>query len=316
MQIVRFNMDPLSEILSLLKLEGLVSGGFFIPPDTGLEFKQYTGIKCYAVVDGCCWVSIKGEPEPIFLKTGDCVFLTPGIPFCLASSAVFERKPFIPPEKQPGEILMMKALQGGAFILGGRFTYSDGYANTLLQCLPSAVHISEGAGTKVMRNALECLSDELYSPQPGSDLITQQLVQIMLVQALRIFLQKEGGERVGWLFALSDPQLKSALSLMHADPAFPWTLQELASRVGMSRTVFTKKFKNKVGTTPMKYLAKWRMLLAAERLRSSQESITKISFLAGYDTDSAFGRAFKKEWGCSPREHRHNSRNKLLATYN
>jgi AraC-like DNA-binding protein len=89
-------------------------------------------------------------------------------------------------------------------------------------------------------------------------------------------------------------------------------LQELAHRTGMSRTVFAKKFKSRVGMTPMRYLSRWRILLAGERLRSSREPISQISFSAGYDTESAFGRAFKKEWGCSPREHRQQQQNATL----
>ncbi|WP_034919230.1 AraC family transcriptional regulator [Erwinia sp. 9145] len=297
-------MDPLSEVLSLLKLEGFISGGFSIPARTGFDFKQHSGIKCYAVVEGSCWVSVKGDAQPIFLNAGDCVFLPSGDPFCLATALSCPHQPFLPPDPQTGANLVMNAPQDGAFILGGRFTFSSSYADTLLHSLPSRVHIAEGTGKNIMRSAMECLREELHTSQPGGALIAQQLVHIMLVQALRIFLQQEGEERVGWLFALADPQLKSALICMHADPAFPWTLQELANRVGMSRTVFTKKFKRKVGNTPMKYLARWRMLLAGERLRNSQDSITQISFSVGYDTDSAFGRAFKKEWGCSPREHR------------
>ena len=100
----------------------------------------------------------------------------------------------------------------------------------------------------------------------------------MLVQALRVFLQQQGEERIGWLFALCDPQLKAALNLMHADPAFPWTLQELAHRTGMSRTVFAKKFKTEVGMTPMRYLSKWRMLLAGERLKLARTYFADFIF--------------------------------------
>ncbi|QTF09113.1 AraC family transcriptional regulator [Brenneria izadpanahii] len=297
-------MDPLSEVLSLLRLEAYISGGFPLQAGSGLEFRQHAGIKCCVVIDGNCWVSVTGSQEAIFLKSGDCVFLPSGAPFCLTTAPDSPRQPFIPPDKGTGSALTMQAPRNGAFILGGRFTFSSAHADILLHSLPPLIPITEGIGQKVMRNAMECLREEMRVPQPGGDLIAQQLVQIMLVQALRVFLQQEGSERVGWMFALSDPQLKAALSYMHQDPAFPWTLQELANRVGMSRTVFTKQFKHKVGTTPMKYLSRWRMLLAGERLRNSRDSITQISLSAGYDSDSAFGRAFKKEWGCSPREHR------------
>ncbi|MDX5628663.1 MULTISPECIES: AraC family transcriptional regulator [Pectobacteriaceae] len=297
-------MDPLSEVLSLLKLEAYISGGFPLTAGTGLEFRRHQGIKCYVVIDGNCWVAVTGSQEAIFLKSGDCVFLPSGAPFCLATAPDSLPQPFIPPDKETGSALTMQAPRDGAFILGGRFTFSSAHADILLHSLPPLIPVTEGIGQKVMRNAMECLREEMRVPQPGGDLIAQQLVQIMLVQALRVFLQQKGNEHVGWMFALSDPQLKAAITYMHQEPAFPWTLQELAKRVGMSRTVFTEHFKRKVGITPMKYLSQWRMLLAGERLRNSRDSITQISQSAGYNSDSAFGRAFKKEWGCSPREHR------------
>lgn len=304
MQIVRYFMDPLSEVLSLLRLESFISGGFPLQAATGLEFRQHPGIKCYVVVDGSCWVSVAGGQEATRLKSGDCVFLPSGAPFCLATAPDSPRSPFIPPDKESGATLTMQAPQDGAFILGGRFTFSSAHADILLHSLPPLIAVTDGIGQKIMRNAMECLREELRFPQPGGDLIAQQLVQIMLVQALRVFLQQERDGQTGWLFALADPQLNAALGYMHKEPAFPWTLQELANRVGMSRTIFTKRFKSRVGTTPMKYLSRWRMLCAGERLRNSRDSITQISLSAGYDSDSAFGRAFKKEWGYSPREHR------------
>jgi AraC-like DNA-binding protein len=126
----------------------------------------------------------------------------------------------------------------------------------------------------------------------------------MLVQAIRLHLQQQVGKGIGWLFALSDPQMRTAIACMHDSPGHSWTLQELASRVGMSRTVFAQRFKSRVGVTPMEYLTRWRMLLAGNRLVSSDEPISQISSSIDYETDSAFGRAFRKFWGCSPREHR------------
>jgi AraC-like DNA-binding protein len=108
---------------------------------------------------------------------------------------------------------------------------------------------------------------------------------------------------VGWLFALADPQMSDAIHSMHDDPAHPWILQELAERVGMSRSSFARRFKETVGATPIDYLTRWRMLLAGDRLTNSSDPISVISQSLGYESESAFGTAFKRVMGCSPRRY-------------
>jgi AraC-like DNA-binding protein len=108
---------------------------------------------------------------------------------------------------------------------------------------------------------------------------------------------------VGWLFALADRQMGAAITAMHEDPAYPWTLQELAERVDMSRSTFALKFKETVGKSPMEYLTRWRMLLAGDRLTNSADSISVIALSLGYESESAFSTAFKRIMGCSPRQY-------------
>jgi AraC-like DNA-binding protein len=298
-------MDPLSEVLSLLKLQTYVSGGFGVEAGTGLEFPRHKGIKCYAVISNSCWVAIEGVPDAVRLKAGDCFILPRGLPFCVATDLSGPRTRFIPElaDQTPGDALDYEGT-GRAFLLGGHFLLTGSHFEALLTSLPPIVHIPRVAESKVMRWSLECLGEELRDPQPGGSLIAQHLAYIMLVQAIRLHLQQQVGKGIGWLFALSDPQMRTAVACMHDSPGHSWTLQELASRVGMSRTVFAQRFKSRVGVTPMEYLTRWRMLLAGNRLVSSDEPISQISSSIGYETDSAFGRAFRKFWGCSPREHR------------
>jgi AraC-like DNA-binding protein len=98
-------------------------------------------------------------------------------------------------------------------------------------------------------------------------------------------------------------QMAAAITAMHDDPAHRWTLAALAERAGMSRTVFTLKFKQTVGTSPMEYLTRWRMLLAGDRLANSTDPISVIAPSLGYESESAFSTAFKRVMGCSPRQH-------------
>jgi AraC-like DNA-binding protein len=97
--------------------------------------------------------------------------------------------------------------------------------------------------------------------------------------------------------------MSAAITNMHDDPGHPWTLQELAERVGMSRSIFALRFKETVGATPMEYLTRWRMLLAGDRLKNTDDSISVIALSLGYESESAFGKAFRRVMGCSPRQH-------------
>jgi AraC-like DNA-binding protein len=173
----------------------------------------------------------------------------------------------------------------------------------LLRSLPPIVHIRRESDKAAMRWSLERMREELRDPQPGGSLITQQLAYMMLVQALRLHLTDATNAGPGWLSALSDKQMSIAIASIHNDPGHPWTLQSLAERVGMSRSVFALRFRQTVGTTPMEYLTRWRMLLAADRLKNSADGLCAIAQSLGYESESAFGKAFRRVMGCSPRQY-------------
>jgi len=121
---------------------------------------------------------------------------------------------------------------------------------------------------------------------------------------------RAGGSGVGWLFALADRQMAAAIGAIHDDPAHGWTVEALAERAGMSRSSFALKFKQTVGASPMDYLARWRMLLAGDRLENSGDPVSVIARALGYDSESAFSTAFKRVMGCSPRQY---SRGRLAS---
>jgi AraC-like DNA-binding protein len=196
---------------------------------------------------------------------------------------------------------------GGRYIVGGHFLLTGSHADMLLGSLPPIVHIRKESDKAAMRWSLERLKEELRDPQPGGSLIAQQLAYMMLIQALRLHLAEGEGHGVGWLFALADKQMNAAITCMHDDPGHPWTLQKLGERAGMSRSIFALRFKEKVGTTPMEYLTRWRMLLAGDRLKNSDDSVSVIALSLGYESESAFGKAFKRVMGCSPKQYSHGS---------
>jgi AraC-like DNA-binding protein len=186
---------------------------------------------------------------------------------------------------------------------GGHFLLAGSHADMLLGSLPPIVHIQKESDKAAMRWSLERMKEELRDPQPGGSLIAQQLAYMMLIQAIRLHLADGAKRGVGWLFALADQQMSAAITCMHDNPGNRWTLQELAARVGMSRSIFALKFRETVGETPMEYLTRWRMLLAGDRLKNSSDSLSAIASSLGYESESAFGKAFKRVMGCSPRQY-------------
>jgi len=126
---------------------------------------------------------------------------------------------------------------------------------------------------------------------------------MILVRGLRLHLAQGLKGRVGWLFALSDKQMSAAITSVHDDPAHDWTVEELGQRAGMSRSTFALRFKETVGVSPMEYLTRWRMLLAGDRMANTSDSISEIAQSLGYQSASAFTKAFRKIMGCSPRQY-------------
>ena len=297
-------MDPLSDVLSLLKPRSYMCGGFDMGGEWSVQFGRHEGIKCYAVVSGQGWLSVEGVPEPVRLEAGDCFVLPRGWPFRLASDLR------LPPVDaftlvQPPLNGAIRSINGGGdcFGVGGHFALDGQHADILLGVLPPIVHIRKEADRAAMRWSLERMRQELLEPQPGGFLVAQQLAYMLLVQALRLHLAEGPGGGVGWLFALADRQMNAAITSMHDDPAHRWTLQELAERLGMSRSIFALRFKQTVGTSPMEYLTRWRMLLAGDKLRHSDDPISVIALSLGYESESAFSTAFKRVMGCSPRQY-------------
>ena len=296
-------MDPLSDVLALLKPRSHMAGGFDVGEPWSIRFGRYEGVKCYAVVAGACWLSIEGAEAPTRLKTGDYFILPRGQPFRLASDL----------EATPTEAKAiftcasngaLRLVNGGGdcMIAGGHFTLDGNHAGLLLGGLPAVVHIRQEADKAKLRWCLDQMRHELREPRPGGSLIVQQLATMMLVQTLRLHLGDSSKDAVGWMFALADTRLGAAIGAVHADPARRWTLQALAERAGMSRSTFALKFKQKVGKSAMDYVTQWRMRLAADRLANARNPVSVIAQSLGYESESAFSVAFKRTMGCSPRQ--------------
>lgn len=294
-------MDPLSDVISFLEPRSYFVGGFEAGGDWSIHFGSFDGIKCYAVTSGACWIALEGAGEPVFLKQSDCIVLPHGWPFRVASDLA------LPPDDWRRVFLgsrngtLARLNDGGEVtVVGGHFQLAGPQAEMLLGMLPPIVHLQSEIDRETLRWAFDRMRQELVDPRPGGVLILQQLVYMILVQALRLHLDESKG--VGWLFALSDKHVGAAIAAIHREPARRWTVAALALEVGMSRSGFAARFRQLLGDGSIEYLTHWRMLLA-ERSLSRGEPISAIARSLGYESESAFRTAFKRVIGSTPRHH-------------
>jgi AraC-like DNA-binding protein len=141
---------------------------------------------------------------------------------------------------------------------------------------------------------------EAESKRSGGDSVIARLSELMFIEVIRQYLEGLPKEEIGWLAGVRDPFVGRALSLLHASPAFSWTVEELARQTGLSRSVLAERFTNLIGCPPMQYLAKWRMQIAWRLLQSGAANIATVAAQTGYGSEAAFSRAFKKLVGTSP----------------
>ncbi len=298
-------MDPLSDVLALLKPQSYLTAGFDAGGAWAVRFDNQAGrIKCYALTSGACWLAVDGVDDPIGLTSGDCFVLPSGRSFMLASDVR------LPPaaahdvfaDARLGSVVVHNG-GGDVFLAGTRFEVNGRKAQALLGALPPVVHLEAAEDQAALRWSIERMMVEMRESKPGASLAAHHLAHMMLLQALRLYLSRQEGDHVGWFYALADPRLSLAIGAMHADPAHRWTLGDLARQAGMSRSIFARRFRERVGETPIAYLTRWRMMLAAERLASGHDPLTQTARALGYGSENAFNTAFTRVMGCSPRRY-------------
>lgn len=294
-------VDPLSDLVALLRPHDCVAAGLDAGGDWSVRFERHAGLKCNAVVDGACWLAVENE-GPIRLDAGDCAILPHGRPFLLSSHPARtgrDADAVYAPARHGGT-----ATYGGGgafFMVGSRFLLSGPGADMILRTLPAVMVVRAGPDGAAVRWALRRMAEELRDPRPGGRLSIAHLAHFIFVQTMRCHLERQRPEPGGRLAAMADPRIAPAVAAMHDAPARAWTVEALARRVGMSRTSFAARFRHIAGETPMGYLTRWRMLLAADRLRHTQMPVARIAAEVGYGSESAFAAAFKRETGQTPR---------------
>jgi len=158
----------------------------------------------------------------------------------------------------------------------------------------------EGPGAQWLASSIRFSIAESAAQRAGAGTVLAKLSELMFVEAIRRYIEGLPAEQTGWLAGLRDRFVGKTLALIHSKPAHPWTVEELAGRVGLSRSALAERFTGLIGQPPMQYLTRWRLQLAANLLRASSRNVASVAAGVGYDSEAAFSRAFKRELGITP----------------
>ena len=264
----------------------------------------------HVVVHGKCRISI-ASGEAALAQAGDAVVLpycdqhTMGHPEGAAPVPIASLMPMPPWKEMP-----VVRIEGGGEptrILCGYLHCDDLLFNPLLHALPRLIHVRPTSPQAAQWREASLRYVLEQSRQPGGDALLRGLPELVLADCLRQHVLELPAQQRGWLGALKDPALACVLTLLHAQPQHDWTVEELARRAAVSRSVLAERFKHTLGVTPMRYLAQWRLQIASELLKTSDLNLAALAERVGYDSEAAFSRAFKRHVGVSPASWRERS---------
>jgi AraC-like DNA-binding protein len=162
------------------------------------------------------------------------------------------------------------------------------------------VRVGDGGTAAWIQSSIRYSVTESAASRPGSAMVLSRLSEVLFAEAVRHYIDQLPPGHSGWLAALRDRHVGRTLSLLHERPAHPWTVEELATVVGLSRSALGQRFQALIGIPPMQYLTRWRISLAAAQLRESDVPIMRVASDVGYESEAAFNRAFKRELGLPP----------------
>jgi AraC-like DNA-binding protein len=291
--------DQLSEVLDLVEVRGVLSGGVVGWGRWASGGAIEDPLKFFAVVRGRVRVAADGLDEPIGLAPGDVVILNNRSWLELTGTGDGPRHEALFVEFPSPRL----ADPGADVVVGGRIDLNQTGQALLQQALPPVGHVRAAAAT-TLRASLDRLLGEVTGDRVGSAFAIRQYGQLLLLDILRAYLD-QAELPPGWLRLLTDDRLRPALRLMHAEPGRPWSLPDLARAAAMSRTSFATRFRTVAGVPPLTYLNRWRMLLAQRALRDGDVRVGSLATELGYASDSAFSTAFKREVGESPLRYRY-----------
>jgi AraC-like DNA-binding protein len=267
-------------------------------------------IPYHLVTEGSCYARLV-DGDPVKLDAGDIVLFPAGDQHVLAtaSQAALRLRPVdisgdsLDTLLKRGTVAAFK--QGGAGnatrIICGFLACERSLAEPILS-LPRMLKVSLGDGSTGawVQSSFKHSATESASLRPGTAVVLARLSEVLFAEAVRLYVDQMPAGGSGWLAALRDRYVGRTLDLLHQQPAHRWTVDELAHRVGLSRSALAQRFSALLGASPMQYLTRWRMLLASRHLRESRASVLQVATEVGYESEAAFNRAFKRELGLPP----------------
>lgn len=305
-------MDVLGDVLTTLRLQGTLYFHTDFRPPWGLRVPSFRRVaRFHLVVRGGCWVRVADASDATLLETGDLIVVTNGAEHVLADTPDT-------PCRSVDQVVREAGFTGkGALVVGhgdtgsptrlvcGHFAFDEEFRHPFLDQLPPAIVIraDEGAANPSFEDAFQLVAREVRGGRPGGGAVVTRLSEILFVQAVRHWFERSG-PATGIVAAINDPGLGEALGAIHADPAAPWTLEQLGRRAGLGRTAFAARFREVVGMTPMEYLTGWRIQLGRRLLGETRLSLDQIAGRVGYESSASFSRVFARETGERPGAYR------------
>jgi len=290
-------MDPLTEIISLLRPAQVLAKGISGSGQWGVRYVAYGHPSFCVVTDGACLLQVAGA-EPLRLEAGDFVFLPATPAFVLSGFEPVEPQ-LLDPTAMSGQ---MTDLHHGPVdvdpdvrMLGGYFLFDSPDTALLVTLLPKVIHVR---GVDRLTVLVRLVREETSQSLAGRELILTRLVEVLLIEALRAAPGDDAP--AGLLRGLADERLAASIREMHRDPARPWTVEQLAKTAALSRSAYFQRFSRAVGLPPMEYLLTWRMAIAKDLLNRKRMAMEQVAERIGYSSASTFSTAFTRHVGRPP----------------
>jgi AraC family transcriptional regulator, alkane utilization regulator len=315
-------MDAVSDVLRAVRLSGAVylNGTFTAPwcmigrTDAALCAaylpRSERVVSYHLIIEGNCWAQLAGDSKSaIHLNAGELLVVPQGETHLIGSAVDLAPTPSElllagPMAAAPGEVLTLSHGGGGATtrIVCGFLACDDTLSNPLLASLPRLFKIDMRQDPRAawLESSLKFAAAEAANSRAGGTIVLARLSELLFVEAVRSCIEALPDHETGWLAGVRDRYVGRALSLLHAHAVHPWTVEELARKVGLSRSALAQRFTDLLGQPPMQYLARWRMQIAAQELLSGRKSLAAVAEQIGYESEAAFSRAFRREFGMPP----------------
>ncbi len=307
-------MDVLADLLDGARAHSAAFCRTILEPPWALRIADEAPLALATPLRGRCWI-VPDDAGPVLLETGAVAIVKGPDAYTVADDPATRpdivvragnRLTTVSGVDITDDVLLAPrtsglAPDGSTILVSGTYQVSGDVSGRLLDALSTIVVVppAEARGP-----VLDLLAAELSSDEPGQQLVLDRLLDLALIATLRAWFARPDAQVPGWYAALGDPIVGPALRLMHDDPAHPWTVDRLATKVGASRAAFARRFTNLVGEPPMTYLTDWRITMAADLLTSTDGTVESIAHRVGYANAFALSVAFKRLRGTSPSAYR------------